>query len=150
MTDETGKRCRRRCCESGADAPERGARGWGSLLEPAVLAVLGSEGAHGYDLRKSVEELTGGVCADPGGTYRLLRRLEEQGAVISAWTDGEHGPQRREYALTDDGRALLGQWRRHLLGRRNALANVTRAVEDVLGCPAEETERTAGTASAQG
>ena len=121
---------RRRCCEIEGRAPGPGARGRGALLEPAVLASLGEQRAHGYDLRKTVEAMTGGrVCVDPGGLYRLLRRLEEDGFVQSAWLEGEHGPQRREYGLTDDGRALLAHWKEYLVGEIEAHRSVVDAID---------------------
>jgi PadR family transcriptional regulator PadR len=104
--------------------------GGGRLLEAAVLASLALEPAHGYDLRKAAEELTGGfVCADPGGIYRLLRRLEQEGFVRSTWSEGEHGPQRREYELTADGRELLAQWGEHLRQRERAFRSVIEAID---------------------
>lgn len=122
----------RRCCESGG-LPGRGSRGWGSVVEPALLAVLGSERAHGYDLRKAVDDMTAGVvCSDPGGTYRTLRRLEEQGFVVSAWADGGSGPRRREYELTAEGLGLLTHWREHLLEREQVLRVVIGAIDEVL------------------
>jgi PadR family transcriptional regulator PadR len=104
--------------------------GGGRLLEAAVLASLALEPAHGYDLRKKAEELTGGfVCADPGGIYRLLRRLEQDGFVRSTWSEGEHGPQRREYELTAEGRELLAQWGEHLRQRERAFRSVIEAID---------------------
>jgi len=95
-----------------------------------VLAALADSEAHGYDVRKTIEEMTGGdVVADPGGLYRLLRRLEEDGFVVSEWTEGESGPQKREYALTDDGRRLLEHWLEHLRERERVLSLLVTAVE---------------------
>lgn len=98
------------------------------LLEPAVLAALGTHPAHGYDLRDSLEALTAGAVAiDPGGLYRLLRRLEEDGLVSSAWESGDHGPQRRTYRLTDDGREVLRCWVTRLEARRRAIDAIVAA-----------------------
>jgi PadR family transcriptional regulator, regulatory protein PadR len=119
--------------EGGGCAPGRGTgrgMGGGRLLEAAVLASLALEPAHGYDLRKAAEELSSGfVCADPGGTYRLLRRLEQEGFVRSTWSEGEHGPQRREYELTGEGRELLAQWGEHLRQRERAFRSVIEAID---------------------
>jgi PadR family transcriptional regulator PadR len=110
-----------------------GGRG-GGLLEPALLAVLASQPSHGYDLRRAVEDLSGGlVCIDPGGMYRALRRLEEEGYVASSWSTGEHGPQRREYELTDEGRSLLRGWAEHLRQRERVFRSVIEIVERSLG-----------------
>jgi len=101
------KDCPRRCCAK--DGQPR--RGRGSLLEPAVLAALAQERAHGYDVRKTIEELTGGhVPVDPGGVYRCLRRMEDEGLIASVWVEGDVGPQKREYRLTPDGRVQLAGW----------------------------------------
>ncbi len=121
---------RRRCCEA-ADGSQRNlGRGRGAFLEPAVLAALADSESHGYDVRKSVEEMTGGhVVADPGGLYRLLRRLEEDGFVTSSWVEGDSGPQRREYSLTQEGHELLEHWLDHLRERERALSTLVTAVE---------------------
>ncbi|MHB1341429.1 MAG: PadR family transcriptional regulator [Coriobacteriia bacterium] len=125
----SGMHARRRCCEA-ADGTRRAGNGRGSLLEPAVLAALARSEAHGYDLIRTVEELTGGsVIPDAGGLYRMLRRLEGDGLVSSTWEGGDAGPQRREYTLTDDGRALLSHWLQHLTERRVALDALIKAVE---------------------
>ena len=120
----------RRPCRSGRG---RGGRGAG-LLEPALLAALAAQPSHGYDLRRAVEELSGGlVCMDPGGMYRVLRRLEEESYILSKWSTGEHGPQRREYELTDQGRSLLRQWAEHLRERERVFRSVIELIDRSLG-----------------
>jgi PadR family transcriptional regulator, regulatory protein PadR len=99
------------------------------MLEPAILVALTSETAHGYDLRAAVEELTSGfLVADPGGLYRALRRMEDDGLVVSTWTDGEHGPQRRTYEITEDGREMLLSWVERLTARRAALDGLLHGI----------------------
>lgn len=95
--------------------------GGGALVEPAALAALLYAGGYGYDMRKTILDRTGGeVDVDVGGLYRSLRRLEDEGAVVSRWCDEEAGPRRREYELTQQGVELAEQWldalrvRRHL------------------------------------
>ncbi|MBN2176463.1 MAG: PadR family transcriptional regulator [Demequinaceae bacterium] len=111
-----------------------GGAGRGSLLEPAVLAALTTATSHGYDLRAEVEELTSGyLVVDPGGLYRTLRRMEDEGLVTSTWTEGEHGPQRRIYRLTADGREVLRSWAERLVARRTALDGILRAIDRMIG-----------------
>ena len=70
-----------------------------------------SAGGYGYDLRRIIMERTDGeVDVDVGGLYRSLRRLEEEGAVVSRWCDDETGPRRREYQVTEQGIELAEQW----------------------------------------
>jgi DNA-binding PadR family transcriptional regulator len=73
------------------------------------------------------------VCIDPGGMYRVLRRLEDEGFVASTWSEGEYGPQRRRYELTDEGRSLLRQWAEHLRERERVFRSVIELVERSLG-----------------
>jgi len=92
-------------------------RGWAPLggrhrwMEPFVLAVLATSGAHGYAITAELEEMgiTGGAV-DVGQVYRTLRDLEHAGHVTSSWSSEPVGPQRREYALTDAGYAALDEW----------------------------------------
>ena len=117
-----GSTTRQPCCR-------RRGGGGGALVEPAALAALLSAGGYGYDLRRTIMERTDGeVDVDVGGLYRSLRRLEEEGAVVSRWCDDETGPRRREYQVTEQGIELAEQWldalrqraARGLAGRRPA------------------------------
>ena len=131
MTEfETGRGVRRRRCCEASDGTQRG-RGQGALIEPLVLAALARAEAHGYDLVRTIEEMTGGeVVPDAGGIYRVLRRLEADGVVASEWQEGDSGPQRRSYRLTAEGHALLVHWVGHLEERRKALDVLIDAVRD--------------------
>ena len=73
------------------------------------------------------------VCMDSGGMYRVLRRLEQDGFVASGWAEGDHGPQRRCYELTDKGRALLEEWIERLRRRDEVIHSVIELVERSLG-----------------
>lgn len=91
--------CRRRC------------GGGGALVEPAALAALLYAGGYGYDMRRTILDMTDGeVDVDVGGLYRSLRRLEDEGAVASRWCEDASGPRRREYELTEQGLELAEQW----------------------------------------
>lgn len=71
-----------------------------------VLAVLSQldEAQYGYSLIKQLSD--GGLEIDQGTLYPLLRRLESQGLLTSAWKiEAEH--PRRYYVLSDEGRSLL-------------------------------------------
>jgi len=82
-------------------------------LRPKVfhlLLALDRQAQHGYGLKKSIRERTqGAVELDPGGLYRLVARLEEEG-LIEPTTSPEgqaEDPRRRYYALTTWGREVL-------------------------------------------
>lgn len=80
------------------------------FVEPAVLLLLADGPGHGYDLKEQVAELVGDDRADVANVYRLLRQLELEGIVRSAWDTAGSGPARRVYRLTTAGRRLLDQW----------------------------------------
>jgi DNA-binding PadR family transcriptional regulator len=92
-------------------------RGWarpggrrGRWLEPFLLLLVAEGEAHGYALIGRLNEL--GVASegvDVGMAYRTLRELETEGLVASEWV-AESGAPRREYRLTNEGRAALGEW----------------------------------------
>ena len=109
------------CANRGMRQPccRRRGGGGGALVEPAALAALLYAGGYGYDMRRTILEMTGGALdVDVGGLYRSLRRLEEEGAVISHWGEDASGPRRREYELTRQGVELSEQWLEALRQRR--------------------------------
>lgn len=77
-----------------------GARG--NYLRSCVLLLLTEGPKHGYELLAQLSERGYGT-ADPGGLYRALRAMEEDGLVSSYWEHGDYGPARRVYAVTDEG-----------------------------------------------
>jgi DNA-binding PadR family transcriptional regulator len=77
-----------------------------SYIEILILRRLRSGPAHGYELRKRVEETTGFVLHN-NSLYPALRRFEEAGAVTKAAEPQEGRPPRLVYTLTEVGRELL-------------------------------------------
>ena len=63
----------------------------------AILAALREEPAHGYEVMRRLEEMSGGLWRpSPGSVYPHLQMLEDEGLVRSSEVDGT-----RTYALTD-------------------------------------------------
>jgi len=69
----------------------------------AVLSLLQDE-QYGYSVLKLLSE--NGLNVDQGTLYPLLRRLESQGWLQSAWRVEEARP-RRYYVISEQGRADL-------------------------------------------
>lgn len=80
-----------------------------NYLRPCLLLLLGEAPSHGYDLLEQIARL-GLERADPGGLYRCLRAMEQEGLVCSWWEHSQAGPARRTYDLTDEGRDWLHAW----------------------------------------
>jgi DNA-binding PadR family transcriptional regulator len=75
-----------------------------SYVEILILRRLRSGPAHGYELRKRVEQTTG-VVLHNNSLYPALKRFEEAGAVTKTPQDGR--PPRLVYTLTGVGHELL-------------------------------------------
>ncbi len=73
------------------------------LVMLAVLSQLGKQ-QYGYALLKLLAE--NGLPVDQGTLYPLLRRLEAQGLLQSAW-NVEGGRPRRYYVISSEGKKLL-------------------------------------------
>lgn len=77
-----------------------------SYIEILILRRLRAGPAHGYELRKRVEQTTGFVLHN-NSLYPALKRFEEAGAVSKIAEPQEGRPPRLVYTLTDTGRELL-------------------------------------------
>ena len=74
----------------------------------------------------------GEVDTDVGGLYRTLRRMEEEGSVVSRWCEDGSGPRRREYELTVQGVELAEQWIDALRSRERLDGLLASMLEDGL------------------
>lgn len=80
-----------------------------NYLRACILLLLAEAPSHGYELLDGMRPL-GLDRADPGGLYRALRSMEQEGLVASWWEASESGPARRSYSLTADGQRWLHAW----------------------------------------
>jgi PadR family transcriptional regulator, regulatory protein PadR len=71
----------------------------------AVMAELRRE-QYGYTLRKALSE--SGMEIDEGTLYPLLRRLENQGLLVSEWRE-EDKRNKRFYKISREGKQVLKQ-----------------------------------------
>ena len=80
-----------------------------------ILARLMDADNYGYEINKSIQQLTGGNYELKEATlYTAFRRLEQAGCIVSYWGDEQTGARRRYYRITDTGRStystLLTDW----------------------------------------
>lgn len=94
--------------EHGEERLQRGRRGRffdHGDLRIVVLALIGEQPRHGYEIIKALEEKTGGAYApSPGVIYPTLSLLEDEG-LAAVETEGG----RKLYTLTEAGRDALAQ-----------------------------------------
>lgn len=78
-----------------------------ALLDACVLAVLDKEDAYGYMLTQSVKQV---MEISESTLYPVLRRLQKDG-LLSTYDQPFSGRLRRYYALTEQGRSKLNEYR---------------------------------------
>lgn len=74
-----------------------------------VLLLTAEQPSHGYDYLDRMASM-GMTSVDPGGLYRTLRSMEQEGLLQSHWETSNAGPARRTYQLTEDGLDWLHAW----------------------------------------
>lgn len=81
-------------------------------IQHAVLALLGDEPSHGYELKGAFEAAVGPQWGplNIGHLYQVLDRLSRDGLVTSTRVEQAIKPDRVVYAITDAGRAELDEW----------------------------------------
>jgi PadR family transcriptional regulator, regulatory protein PadR len=124
------------CSDSGRQGQGRYRQ---AMLQTAALVCLVEGELHGYELVERIDAMVGAyVCVDPGSTYRLLRDLEGNGYLVSAWQPGETGPVRRTYQVTPAGRELLGEWAVFLEKRARVMNDLADRARELLSVGGKE------------
>ena len=77
----------------------------------ALLGLLEREPSHGYDLKHEYDTYFGRGRPLPfGQVYATLARLARDGKVVAKSSEPGSGPDRKRYAITDDGVAAVESW----------------------------------------
>ncbi len=99
------------------------------LLQPSILILLVGGRMHGYLIIQALEEqrMLSEEKADNAGIYRALKTLEERELVRSEWIFDGAGPAKREYAITEKGRACLAVWMETLEEYEGRIRRLIRA-----------------------
>lgn len=85
------------------------------MLELATLGLLQNSPLHGYRLKQQLELfMSGCISVNYGAIYPLLRRLEEQKAILAIEEPNNQasGQNRRVYSITESGRI---RWKQKML-----------------------------------
>lgn len=77
------------------------------LLELCILNALAGQERYGYELVKMLVAIPG-LGVTEGTLYPLLSRLRLQGLVSARLEESSAGPARKYYALTREGRKIMG------------------------------------------
>ncbi len=76
-----------------------------------LLGLLERSPSHGYDLKRDYDAYFGRARPLPfGQVYATLARLARDGKAVAGPAEPGDGPERKRYAITDDGRAAVEDW----------------------------------------
>ena len=112
-----------------------------SVVPVTLLGLLEREASHGYDLKRAYDAYFGRGRPLPfGQVYATLARLARDGKVVAGSSEPGAGPDRKRYAITDEGVAEVESWLAEPVEPEPHLqtvlfAKVTLAL--ILGRPAE-------------
>jgi DNA-binding PadR family transcriptional regulator len=82
-----------------------------SLVPLTLLGLLEREPSHGYDLKRDYDAYFGrGKPLPFGQVYATLSRLARDGKVMAGPSEPGAGPDRKRYAITDQGVAEVEAW----------------------------------------
>jgi len=84
---------------------------WQGTLALMILRTLDTMGAqHGYGIARRIEQISGDrLTVNYGTLHPALLKLEQEGAITSAWGQSENGRRAKFYALTRRGRADMAR-----------------------------------------
>jgi PadR family transcriptional regulator len=107
---------------------ERRAQWLRGVLDLCVLALLCHGESYGYQLSQALK--AAGFGQVQGGTlYPVLLRLEKSGQVTAHWRQGDSGPARKYYRISETGRrtvtAAAEDWRNFAGGVGSILREVS-------------------------
>jgi PadR family transcriptional regulator PadR len=72
-----------------------------------ILRFLREKDSYGYEINRSIRELTDNAYELNEATlYSAFRRLEQGGFISSYWGNENSGARRRYYTITDKGKKL--------------------------------------------
>ena len=100
-------------------------------IEPVVLLLLRMKGvSYGYELAAECTELSiTGEPIDAGSIYKVLKRMEMEGLVMSRWEFRQAGAPRKHYRITGPGTEVLNTWMEELKRRRGAIDRLVTLYE---------------------
>jgi DNA-binding PadR family transcriptional regulator len=79
-------------------------------VKHAILGLLASKPLHGYELKTGFENLVPTTEINVGQVYTTLDRLSRDHLVTHEVVNQSERPDKKVYALTDDGRKELKEW----------------------------------------
>lgn len=115
------------CACTGSNMPK--------FIQPAILAIVSEGQAHGYVIMQKLvaSGLFGETPPDATGVYRVLKTMESDGSLVSAWDTSESGPAKKCYTITNRGMKCLVNWRATLFEHQEFVSRLAGFVSAAIG-----------------
>src|ERR1700733_7758020 len=110
----------------------------GGLVGLVLLAVLAQsdEDLYGYEIAKRLATANDGTSIFKEGTiYPVLRALSAGELLTSRIVPSYSGPPRRYYRITEEGRAVLQEWKLIWAATRDFVDRFTETENSNIGQP---------------
>lgn len=69
---------------------------------------------------------------DPTGMYRMLKKMEASGLLLSQWDTEDSAHPRKIYSISPDGKDCLKHWKKTLLSYQKQIRSLADAVSESL------------------
>ena len=105
------------------------------LIQPSILLMLYKEKKmYGYSVYKKLIEsdVINYKGIDPTGLYRTLKKMEDNGLLISEWETDDTAKPVKVYGITKEGQHCLKNWQTTLSVYRKDIERLEKAVSDSL------------------
>jgi len=109
------------------------------VVEPLLLLIISMLPMYGYQIAKELNMRSYGYFKFSGSTiYSALRRLENEGLLLSSWQQVAQKQGRRYYEITGKGRQILAEKLAELQKFYYATSKVMSDVNLISGTGARE------------
>ncbi len=100
------------------------------LYKLIVLSIIHKYGPiHGYNLRKKIEKLSGGLLKPSESTiYDTLKKLEKLGLIESYWTASSGYPMKKYYCIKAENEELVKEIIREALKEGEIISRILRDI----------------------
>ena len=94
-------------------------------IETIILCALYNNDKYGYEIVREIKERTDNRYEIKQPTlYSYLKRLEDDGLIVSYWGESSNGGRRRYYKLTKEGRSNCEQFISEWEYQRNVMSDL--------------------------
>lgn len=76
------------------------------IVDGCILSIISKNEVYGYELSKKLED-SGFLTVSEGSIYPILSRLQKDNLIKGVFKSSPHGPRRKYYSLTDEGKVAL-------------------------------------------